>query len=121
MFQELKYKGGIGQWAWILHRVTGIGIVVFLVMHILDTALLGWGPDVYNKVVAFYHISIMRVGEVFLGAAILYHALNGIRIVILDFWENSMVYQKQLFWAEIILFFMIFIPSAVIMLKPIFQ
>ena len=108
-------------WAWILHRITGMAIFFFLLAHIVDTALLGWGPEIYNKIVAFYHLPLMRVGEVILGAAILYHALNGIRIIIIDFWENSTVYQRQLFWAEIIIFFGLFLPSAYIMLKPIWE
>jgi succinate dehydrogenase / fumarate reductase cytochrome b subunit len=121
MYQELKYKGHVGMWSWILHRVTGVGIFFFLLAHIVDTAFLGWGPELYNKAVAFYHLPVMRVGEVILGACILFHALNGIRIIIIDFWEEATVYHRQLFWIEIVIFFILFIPSAYIMLRPIWE
>src|ERR1019366_5102909 len=42
--EYLTYRGREGQWAWILHRVTGVGIFIYLLVHIVDTALLGWGP-----------------------------------------------------------------------------
>ena len=39
-----RYSGGTGMWAWTLHRASGVGIVIFLFAHIIDTALIGWGP-----------------------------------------------------------------------------
>ena len=114
------YKGGEGQWAWILHRVTGVGVFLFLLVHIVDTALIGWGPEVYNKVVAIYHLPLFRVGEVILAAMVLYHALNGVRIIIVDFWEEATRFHRQLFWAEATLFLIIFLPGAYLMLKPLF-
>jgi succinate dehydrogenase / fumarate reductase cytochrome b subunit len=48
------YKGRVGQWSWIFHRVTGVGVLLFLFAHIIDTLLVGFGPEVYNKVIAIY-------------------------------------------------------------------
>jgi len=45
------YRGGAGHWAWILHRLTGLGVLVFLLIHILDTGLVLFGPAVYDRVV----------------------------------------------------------------------
>jgi len=51
------YKGNPeGQWAWIAHRVTGVAIILFLFAHIVDTAVIGWGPEAYNRVVAVYQM-----------------------------------------------------------------
>ena len=44
------YRGREGQWAWLLHRVTGVGIILFLFAHVVDTAVIGWGPAAYNRV-----------------------------------------------------------------------
>lgn len=114
------YKGGEGQWAWVLHRVTGVGVLLFLLAHIVDTALIGWGPEIYNKVIAIYHLPLFRVGEVILAGMVLYHALNGIRITIIDLWEEATRFHRQLFYAEVTLFLIIFLPGAYLMLKPLF-
>ena len=50
----MMYRGVVGQWSWILHRVTGMGVLVFLCLHILDTAMIMWGPDAYNHMVQLY-------------------------------------------------------------------
>jgi len=80
------YRGGSGQAAWLLHRLTGLGVLLFLLIHILDTGLVLFGAEVYNKVVKIYTHPLFRVGEVGLAAAVLYHALNGIRI---PFWISG--------------------------------
>ena len=45
------YRGGTGQWSWAFHRITGVAVFLFLLAHIVDTALVGFGPDLYNRVV----------------------------------------------------------------------
>ena len=116
----MRYKGGEGQWSWMLHRVTGVGVLLFLLAHILDTALIALGPEHYNAIISIYRLPVFRVGEVALVAMVLYHALNGIRIVIIDFWPGTTVIHKQMFRAEIVLFVLLFIPAAYLMLKSLF-
>lgn len=113
------YRGGSGMWSWILHRITGVGVLVFLLIHIIDTALIGWGPEVYNKVIALYRHPLFRMGEVILAGMVLYHALNGIRITILDFWEEGIRFHRQLFYVEVALFVLLFVPGAYLMLKAL--
>lgn len=115
------YKGGIGQWAWIAHRVTGVAVLLFLFIHILDTALIILGPDWYNKVIAVYRWPIFGVMEIWLFAAVLYHALNGVRIILVDFWIASIQYHKQMFAIQMALFTLIFLPVAWLMLGHVFQ
>mgnify|MGYP001558979858 FL=1 len=114
------YRGGVGMWSFILHRVPGIGVLLFLLIHIIDTVLIGWGPEIYNKVMALYAHPVFRVSEVGLFGAVLFHAMNGIRIIIIDFWEKSSKYHKQMFYAEIVLFAVSFAGAAFVMLKPLF-
>ena len=114
------YRGGAGQWAWMLHRLTGLGVLLFLFLHILDTALVLVGPEMYDKVVKIYAHPVFRVGEVGLAAAVLYHALNGIRITVLDFWPELSARQQALFYTVVALFAALFLPSAYLMLKPLF-
>ena len=115
------YRGGIGQWSWVLHRLTGVGVLLFLLFHILDTALVMVGPDLYNKVIAIYRLPLFGLSEIGLFAAVLYHSLNGIRIVVIDFWPASTRWHKQMFAAVMALFFLVFIPVALIMLGHIFH
>jgi succinate dehydrogenase cytochrome b subunit len=112
----ITYRGGEGQWSWLLHRITGIGVFIFLLAHIVDTAMIGWGPKAYNEAMAIYRHPLFRVGEVALAGAVLYHALNGVRIIIIDFWPESTVAQKKLFYAVVAIFAVIFVPAAIYML-----
>lgn len=114
------YRGREGMLSWMLHRLTGVGVLLFLLMHIVDTFLVGFGPEVYNTVLALYKSPFMRVMEVGLVAAVLYHALNGLRVIIVDFWSAGTRYQQQLFWAEMVMFTVLFIPAAYFMLRPLF-
>jgi succinate dehydrogenase / fumarate reductase, cytochrome b subunit len=98
------YRGREGQWSWIAHRVTGVGILLFLFAHIVDTALVGWGPDAYNRVVSVYHHPLVQVMELGLVGAVIYHALNGMRIMIIDFWSRGADFQARLFWGTMLLF-----------------
>jgi succinate dehydrogenase / fumarate reductase, cytochrome b subunit len=97
------YRGGTGMWSWVLHRVTGVAIYFFLLVHILDTALVRLSPAAYNAVIGTYKTPIMNIGETFLVMAIVYHAFNGIRIILIDFWSKGAKYQRAMFWIVIAL------------------
>jgi len=115
------YRGGIGQWSWLLHRLTGMGVLLFLFVHILDTSLVMLGPEWYNKVIRIYQAPFFGLMEIGLFAAVLYHALNGIRIILHDFWVESIAHYKPIFIVQMVLFFLIFLPVAWIMLGHIFS
>ena len=74
-------------WSWVLHRITGVAIFFFLLVHVLDTALIAVSPEAYNAVIAQYKNPIMGLGETGLVAAIAFHAMNGLRIILVDFWS----------------------------------
>ncbi len=105
------YKGGQGQWSWALHRITGVAVIAFLFVHIADTALVGFGPTYYDKVVAAYHNPIIRLLEIGLAAAVLFHALNGLRIILIDFVPRMADYHKQLFRIVVGLYIILIVPA----------
>ena len=115
------YRGGIGQWSWALHRVTGVAVLLFLFFHILDTALILLGPGLYNRVIALYRLPVFGLLEIGLFAAVLYHSLNGIRICVIDFWPASTRYHKPMFYGVVAAFLLVFVPVAGIMLGHIFR
>ncbi|MCT9002750.1 succinate dehydrogenase, cytochrome b556 subunit [Microbacterium memoriense] len=92
------YRGREGMWSWVLHRITGIAIFFFLLVHVLDTALIRLSPEAYDAVIGTYKNPIMGIGEVALVAAIAYHAYNGLRIIAVDLWPWATRHQRQLWW-----------------------
>ena len=112
------YRGGVGQWSWVAHRITGVGVVAFLYAHIVDTFAVGFGPELYNETVSLYKQWWFTPFEVLLVGAVLFHALNGVRIILFDFWPGLVRKQKQFAVAEVVLFLAGFVPAAVFMLRP---
>jgi succinate dehydrogenase / fumarate reductase, cytochrome b subunit len=90
-------------WSWVLHRITGVAIFFFLLVHILDTSLVRVSPGAYNAVISTYKTPIMGLGELALVAAIGFHALNGLRIILIDFWRVGAKHQRLMFWIVIAL------------------
>jgi succinate dehydrogenase / fumarate reductase cytochrome b subunit len=109
------YKGGIGQWSWAAHRITGVGVVAFLFGHIVDTFTVGFGPHLYNETISLYKQWWFMPFEIMLVGAVLFHALNGLRIIAFDFWPNLALKQKGFAYAEIVLFIIGFTPAAFFM------
>jgi succinate dehydrogenase / fumarate reductase cytochrome b subunit len=114
------YRGASGQWSWLFHRVTGLGVLLFLLVHIVDITLIGFGPTVYNDGIAIFSLPIVRAISLALIASVLYHAFNGIRIMIVDFWPNGHKYQRQMFYGVILLSIAGFIPMGYFVVAPIF-
>lgn len=105
------YRGREGMWSWVLHRITGATIFFFLFVHVLDTALVRVSPQAYNSVIETYKTPIVGLMEIGLVVAVLYHALNGIRVILIDFWQHGPRYQRQMLWAVVALFLVVFIPA----------
>ncbi len=97
------YRGREGMWSWVLHRITGVAIFFFLLVHVLDTSLLRISPEAYNAVIGTYKTVIMGLGEIALVGAIAFHAFNGLRIILIDFWSKGTRYQRAMFYIVIAL------------------
>ena len=112
----LRYRGGAGQASYLLHRVTGLGVLLFLVVHVVDTALIGWGPELFNKVISLYRHPLFRLSEIFLFASVLFHSINGVRVILIDFWPGATRHHRGLTRGAWILFFILLVPVVTIML-----
>ncbi len=110
-----RYRGDLSMWAWLLHRLTGVGIFVFLLVHVVDIALIGWGRDLFDAMTKLYHHPVFRIGEILLFGAVLFHGLNGLRVIVLDFAPSTTIYQRQMLIGVAIVFFLAFTPAALIM------
>ena len=105
------YRGDPGMWSWVLHRITGATIFFFLFVHVLDTALVRVSPEAYNEVIDTYKTPIVGLMEVGLVAAVLYHALNGIRVILIDFWQHGPRYQRLMLWVVAAVWLAVMIPA----------
>lgn len=92
--EVLRYRGRLGQWSWVFHRTSGLGIVLFVCLHVVDTSWAAFYPDLYKKAIAEYQSPLFTIGEFFLVAAVVYHAINGYRIIYLD-WRPHLWHLQQ--------------------------
>lgn len=119
LMQGLRYRGREGQWSWILHRLTGLGIFLFLALHIIDIYLILLGPEPFNTLATIYHHPVARVGHIFLFFSLLWHAFNGTRITLMDFVPHWWKYQKQAVWIQVVVFLAVFVPSTIAIILSI--
>ena len=91
----------IGMWAWVLHRLTGLGLVLYLLIHIVLMGLsLLRGEEAFDAALSVLMGSrFFGLLETLLLAAVLYHGFNGIRILLFDMGLGIDVRaQKIIFW-----------------------
>lgn len=114
------YKGDPGMWSWVLHRITGVAVFFFLFVHVLDTALVRVNPDTYNKVIETYKNPVVGLMEIALVACVLFHALNGVRLILVDFWSKGPKYQTLMLWIIVAIFVVAMVPEAARLLYIMF-
>jgi len=111
------YRGREGMWTWVAHRVTGVLIFFFLFAHVLDTALVRVSPDAYNRIMDTYKTPLVNLMEVGLVGAVLYHALNGLRVMAIDFWSKGTRYQKQMSFLVVGVVLVVMVPATYYMIE----
>ncbi|HYO38363.1 MAG TPA: succinate dehydrogenase, cytochrome b556 subunit [Nocardioidaceae bacterium] len=114
------YRGREGMWTWVLHRITGVTIFFFLFVHVIDTAMVRVSPEAYNTAVETYKNPVVGLMEVGLVAAVLFHGLNGIRVVLVDFWEKGPRYQREMTYVVAGLFVLLMVPFTIRHLANVF-
>jgi succinate dehydrogenase / fumarate reductase cytochrome b subunit len=90
-----NYKKHSGSWAWILHRITGLGLTFYILLHIIALTGLLKGEAAFNAEMKFFTSPFFLFGEWLLGTLVVFHAVNGIRIVLVDL-GNGAKYHKQI-------------------------
>jgi len=116
------YRGREGQWTFLLHRVTGLGVVLFLAIHIIDTSFVYFAPKLYEEVLAVYQSTVFGLGEIALVFCLLFHGVNGLRVAYLDmFAPKDWTIEKTRHSAKIALIvaLVIWVPSAAVMVYRI--
>ena len=108
-------------WSWVAHRITGVLTFFFLFAHVLDTALVRVSPESYDTVIDTYKNPIVNLMEIGLVGAVLYHALNGLRIIAVDFWSKGPKLQRVMLWLIVAVWLIVMIPAAFFMFKHSFS
>ena len=111
------YRGKDGMWSWVAHRITGVLVFFFLLVHVLDTALVRVSPEAYNTTIETYMNPVVGLMEIGLVGAVLYHALNGVRIILIDFWSNGPKYQAIMLRSIVVIWVLLMVPAAISMLS----
>lgn len=105
----IRYRGREGQLSFMLHRLTGLGVLLFLSIHILDTATVYFFPSLYEHAIAIYRTTLFGIAEIGLVFAVLYHGANGIRIAVFDWFPQLWTIERQRKIAVLTLVFTIII------------
>jgi succinate dehydrogenase / fumarate reductase cytochrome b subunit len=103
-FQGLKYRGKGPMWAWILHRISGLCIILFVGLHVLASFFMQqFGSGAATAINIVYESWIFQILVIFI---VIFHALNGSRIAVQDIWPPLQIYQREAIWLQ----WLVFIP-----------
>jgi succinate dehydrogenase / fumarate reductase, cytochrome b subunit len=111
----LKYRGGSPMLVWILHRIGGLCIVIFVSMHVISSFFMQQvGSDVATVINTFYESVYFQL---FIYFFVLFHAINGLRIILMDFWPKLQRFQREMIWIEWIVFIPVYGLTIFIMIQ----
>ena len=97
------YRGREGQWAFLLHRLSGLAILAYLLLHVFSIGSFIFGERFYMAIHDTYDLWPFRIGLVFVTAGVVYHAFNGLRIIVMDFTGAGVAYQRQMWYGVLLI------------------
>lgn len=112
-----RYPGGAGTRSWRAHRVTGLLLVAYLLIQVAQTALVRVSPEAYDRVADLYRTPAAALLGVVVVGALLFHALNGLRVAAVDLWTSGARQQRPLLWAVLAGWFLLMVPTVYLMLE----
>ena len=101
----MRYRWQTGAMAWLIHRITGAIVGLYLLLHIL-----GQFGMKYGGMESLRNFISTKVVVVVLLGCLIYHTLNGVRELIIDFGSGAL-YHKKLFWVVMIIGLVIYIST----------
>jgi len=112
----LRYQGKGPMLTYLLHRIGGLSMVIFISLHVLAGYLLNrpWGATTGVFIDSIYENWIFQI---FIFFCVLFHVINGLRISILDLWPRLIEHQREAIWLE----WVVFIPVYAIAVYVIVQ
>jgi succinate dehydrogenase / fumarate reductase, cytochrome b subunit len=113
--ESVRYRGKEGHWSWVLHRVTGLGLVFFMILHIFGMAMIAFNPPLHDAMIELYKTPLFSIGELGLAFCLVFHAINGTRIVILELKPELWNQQQKATRLSLIITLAISLPMISIM------
>jgi len=107
----LRYKGQGPMLTFVLHRIGGLGMAIFVTTHILASFLGGDGGVFVNKIYENWAF------QLFIFFCALFHAINGLRITILDLFPKLLIHQREAIWVEWAVFIPVYGLAAFVILS----
>jgi succinate dehydrogenase / fumarate reductase cytochrome b subunit len=115
---EAKLNPNIGTFSYVLHRITGIGLAIYLMLHTWVLSSAEEGPQEFTQRLGSVQTPIFHLLELLLGVAVFFHLLNGLRVVAADFFPLTRMH-KQMFWVVMVLFVAVMIWMVVAVLPKL--
>jgi len=97
-----RYRIHLGTAAWILHRLSGLGLILYMLLHIWVIHHLIGGEESFNGIMEFFNNPLFKTLEIGLVGVILYHLWNGLRVTLVDI-GVAVERQKQVFGVAVVL------------------
>ena len=116
----LSLNPNVGTWSWLLHRITGVILVLYLFMHFLALSSSVGGEATFNAWLSNLQTPLTHILEIGLMAVVAFHLLNGLRITIADFFFLTKPH-KTLFWIAMIIFLIFMVITLVVFLPRAFS
>jgi len=117
---EVSLNPNVGNWSWLLHRITGVILVIYLFMHLFALSSSLGGAQTFNSWLANLQTPLTHVLEIGLAAVVAFHLLNGLRITIADFFFLTKPH-KTIFWIAMVIFVIFMIITLVVFLGRAFS
>jgi succinate dehydrogenase / fumarate reductase cytochrome b subunit len=119
--ESVRYRGREAQWAFILHRISGLATLLFFTIHILDTSTVYFFPDLYQHAIEIYRHPVFMIGEMMLVAGVLYHGINGLRVIVFDLYPHlwTEARQKAWFWIAFVGTAVLWLPAGYLMARAL--
>jgi succinate dehydrogenase / fumarate reductase cytochrome b subunit len=119
--ETLRYRGALGQWSWVLHRISGLGVLFFLILHVVGVSWAVFYPELWEKEILIYQHPLFTIGEFALVACVVYHALNGLRIAVLDARPEWWKHQQRAAVYVLIGTIVLLIPTFILMFQHVLK
>ena len=116
--ENISYYKDSGSWAYIFHRVSGIALIGYIFLHIYSLSTLTQGKEAFEQKMQSFTSPPLLALEWILFIIVLFHSLNGIRIVLVD-WADGAKYHKSLYTFSWIVGILLFLGMGFIMFSHI--
>jgi len=118
LYGFIRYRLNTGNLSFVMHRLTGLGTLLFLSIHILDTSTVYFFPSLYSHAIDIYRSTPFMLLEIVLVFSVIYHGVNGARIAIFDLfapagWRTGVEARTALITLAVA--FILWLPAAYLM------